>query len=435
MAEEEDAYFEVDVVEGPPKAPRYASDRTVSSDTAPVSSMRGHMEDRGYAPSTDSFVQHSGTFVEVPKHLRRMNPLGHSGLDYVDIEGEFRQVELRQELTTNLRNNPTKLFDNKKNADWTLARSLQAKELELAGDFGAYDLKEEIASNCCKQLVTLSSVIVAIQVIIMIAMLIQGTVTALHGSTPLQCNSVMIGGIVPYKENPMYGPSPYTMVLFGAKQGALIVYRKEGWRLFTPVMLHAGLLHLASNAVIQLFIGGYLNLIYGTPSFLAIYVVSGVFGNMLSCIALPDSVSVGSSGALLGILTSWLVWIVFRWNKIPIVFHTPRNIQLVVVIVAITITLAFSFSGTVDWAAHFGGAIQGFLLGLILLSSELDNHYTKVRESLSTLRYDLAEYSYSCSCVVVHSHCLWLCLNFSSHLGDSCHLNSTQAESGTTLHL
>ena len=37
-----------------------------------------------------------------------------------------------------------------------------------------------------------------------------------------------------------------------------------------------------------------------------------------------------------------------------------------------------SFSDYVDWAAHFGGSIQGFLLAAAFLSKELDNVYTKV---------------------------------------------------------
>ena len=32
-----------------------------------------------------------------------------------------------------------------------------------------------------------------------------------------------------------------------------------------------------------------------------------------SCIVLPDPVGVGSSGAVLGMLASWIVWILFRW--------------------------------------------------------------------------------------------------------------------------
>lgn len=34
-----------------------------------------------------------------------------------------------------------------------------------------------------------------------------------------------------------------------------------------------------------------------------------------SCIVLPNSVGVGSSGAVLGMLASWIVWIVFRWYQ------------------------------------------------------------------------------------------------------------------------
>ena len=34
---------------------------------------------------------------------------------------------------------------------------------------------------------------------------------------------------------------------------------------------------------------------------------------LCSCIVLPDPVGVGSSGAVLGMLASWIVWILFRW--------------------------------------------------------------------------------------------------------------------------
>ena len=32
-----------------------------------------------------------------------------------------------------------------------------------------------------------------------------------------------------------------------------------------------------------------------------------------SCCFLPESVGVGASGALMGMLSSWVVWIIFRW--------------------------------------------------------------------------------------------------------------------------
>jgi membrane associated rhomboid family serine protease len=138
----------------------------------------------------------------------------------------------------------------------------------------------------------------------------------------------------------------------------LIIIRGQWWRLFSAIFLHAGILHLLSNVAIQLRVGGYLNLVFGTPKWMLIYFVSGFFGNMMSCIFLPDSVGVGSSGAVLGMLSAWIVWIIFRWKKIPEQCHRQRNCQLMIVFASVVITLAMSFAQYVDWAAHFGGAVQ-----------------------------------------------------------------------------
>ena len=104
-----------------------------------------------------------------------------------------------------------------------------------------------------------------------------------------------------------------------------------------------------------------------------IYFMSGVFGNMMSCIFLPDSIGVGSSGAVLGMLSSWIVWITFRWKKIPDESKMQRNCQMLMVSAAVIVTLATSFAKYVDFAAHFGGAFQGLVWGVILLADELDN--------------------------------------------------------------
>jgi len=95
----------------------------------------------------------------------------------------------------------------------------------------------------------------------------------------------------------------------------------------------------------------------------------------MSCIFLPDSVGVGSSGALLGMLAAWIVWIIFRWKKIPEQCRSQRNCQLFIVLASVVITLAMSFAQYVDWAAHFGGAVQGALWAMALLCNELDNKF------------------------------------------------------------
>lgn len=261
-------------------------------------------------------------------------------------------------------------------------------EFELAGDFGHYDLKESNAAKFSNQLLTFSTFLCVVLVIMFIVSIVYN------------------GGFAPLSENPMYGPSTYTLIELGAKVDAFIVYRHQGWRLFSSLFLHAGIFHLLPNVLIQLLCGGYLNLAYGNLQFSSVFFASGIFGNMLSCVALPDSVSVGSSGALMGLLTSWVVWIVFRWNKVPVIARKHRNCQLFAVIVCIAITIASSFHGYVDWAAHVGGGIQGisrfpssapfftvlgFLFALIMLSSELDNIRTRavVRITAGTTSFAL----------------------------------------------
>jgi membrane associated rhomboid family serine protease len=43
-------------------------------------------------------------------------------------------------------------------------------------------------------------------------------------------------------------------VRYGAKYAGLIVYKNEWWRLVSPIAVHAGIIHLVSNVIIQVWI-------------------------------------------------------------------------------------------------------------------------------------------------------------------------------------
>ena len=109
---------------------------------------------------------------------------------------------------------------------------------------------------------------------------------------------IMLAGIVlVFLLETLAGGSTNTQVLvrLGAKVTPLIV-QSEYWRLFTSTFLHIGLVHLAFNGYALLLLGTEMERLFAWPRFLAIYLLSGLFGSLASY-ALSDTISAGASGA------------------------------------------------------------------------------------------------------------------------------------------
>ncbi|CAM9746465.1 unnamed protein product [Phaeothamnion confervicola] len=180
----------------------------------------------------------------------------------------------------------------------------------------------------------------------------------------------------------MLGPWPTTLVAFGAKDTALILYDNEWWRLLTPAMLHAGFIHLFVNIVIQMRLGVHLEYEWGWRPWMAVYVASAAFSSLMSCIFLPDQLGVGSSGAIMGLMGAWFVEIVCKWSTADEEAHEQLHqvsaecsngcfTNFLMATLNIGVTLGFSFVPYVDWAAHVGGLVAGGAVGLWLFGGSL----------------------------------------------------------------
>ena len=55
----------------------------------------------------------------------------------------------------------------------------------------------------------------------------------------------------------------------------------QWWRFILPIFLHAGLIHIAFNLLIQLSLGREMELRFGWARFLLVYFSSGIFGFVL----------------------------------------------------------------------------------------------------------------------------------------------------------
>jgi membrane associated rhomboid family serine protease len=110
----------------------------------------------------------------------------------------------------------------------------------------------------------------------------------------------------------MLGPYPDALSECGGKNAPMIVEDGQWWRLFTPIMLHAGIIHLAGNIAVQLEMGIFFEKEWGSIRWLIIYLGSGFGSSILSVIFMPQAVSVGSSKAVMGLFGAKLAELILR---------------------------------------------------------------------------------------------------------------------------
>jgi rhomboid protease GluP len=132
----------------------------------------------------------------------------------------------------------------------------------------------------------------------------------------------------------------------------------EYWRLLSSMFLHAGLLHLAFNAYALWIFGAEVERDIGSWSTLAVYFVTGVFAGAASYAFTPDFfVGVGASGAIFGMLGAFIVYNYRRRQ------HMWAQARVRGAVMLLLFNLVLGFIPGIDWRAHIGGLIAGFVAG------------------------------------------------------------------------
>lgn len=155
-----------------------------------------------------------------------------------------------------------------------------------------------------------------------------------------------------------------TAIRFGAMAVPLVLEKQEYYRLFTSMFLHFGPEHLSANLISVLAVGPYIEKIFGRISYLLIFVLSGIGGNLLSMVSQlirwHFPVSTGASGAAFGLFGAILLL-----SLLPR-FRPLFPLKNVVVGIALNLGIGLFETG-IDAAAHLGGLICGFLTAAVIL--------------------------------------------------------------------
>ncbi|MCB0476951.1 MAG: rhomboid family intramembrane serine protease [Crocinitomicaceae bacterium] len=136
----------------------------------------------------------------------------------------------------------------------------------------------------------------------------------------------------------------------------------EIWRILTSCFLHIGILHLVMNMYALLYIGAILEPIVGSLRFLIIYILAGIGGSVASIWWNELTVSAGASGAIFGMYGVFMALLLS--NIIP---KAQKNSLMASIGVFVIYNLINGVKGGIDNAAHIGGLLAGFIIGLILI--------------------------------------------------------------------
>lgn len=160
----------------------------------------------------------------------------------------------------------------------------------------------------------------------------------------------------------MGGIDIHVLIRLGAKAPYILPPMNQWWRLVTAVFLHTGLLHIGLNMWCLVDLGPEVESLFSTPKFIFMYLVTGVAGFALSLAWAPGGVSVGASGAILGMI-GILIGASFHHGRLGQDYRS----QLWKWVIYIAI---FGLFFNIDNAAHLGGLLSGLALGYLIPEGE-----------------------------------------------------------------
>lgn len=148
------------------------------------------------------------------------------------------------------------------------------------------------------------------------------------------------------------------------------IKRGEQIRLFSAGFLHVDMTHLIFNMLTLYFFANVVIAYLGSFNFIIIYVASLLLGNLLSLYFHKDEnyySAVGASGAVTGILYSAIL---LEPDMSLFIFFIPIPIPAYIFGIAYLLYSIYGMKkqlGNIGHDAHFGGAIGGYVVTLILV--------------------------------------------------------------------
>lgn len=146
---------------------------------------------------------------------------------------------------------------------------------------------------------------------------------------------------------------------YGIEYGPAVSHG-EWWRLVTAAFLHAGILHILFNMIALYQVGRFIEIIYGPVRMLVLYVASMLAAGFSVLFFNYQAPTLGASGAIFGLFGALLA---FGLRRGP---AGRALVQQSLGVIILNLVYGFAAVG-ISNAAHLGGLVAGFLIGLPLV--------------------------------------------------------------------
>lgn len=139
----------------------------------------------------------------------------------------------------------------------------------------------------------------------------------------------------------------------------------EYWRIVTGAALHGGLLHILFNGYALYSFGRIFELLSNKAHLATVFLLSAIGGGLLSLYFIPNGISVGASGGIVGLIGYLAVYAFKRRQFIASEFR--RNLLINIGFILVFGMLLWN---TIDNFGHIGGLITGAVYALIQVPSD-----------------------------------------------------------------
>ncbi|MDR3739149.1 MAG: rhomboid family intramembrane serine protease [Terracidiphilus sp.] len=180
-------------------------------------------------------------------------------------------------------------------------------------------------------------------------------------------------------------PTPEQLFAWHANNAGAVLLYGEWSRIVAAMFVHVGILHLATNMWCLWNLGLLAEPLMGSAGVIAVYVLTGAAGNLLSTLSnwyfyvrVADGfgpVGAGASGAVFGIAGALIV--LLKSPRLPVPpFELKKLRRSVIYFAAVNLVLGLSISGgtrmfgagiLIDNTAHVGGFLCGLLFAAFMV--------------------------------------------------------------------